>query len=120
MGDDPDEAYSQSKLDHSRQIALCVEYSESFQYITHISQFYQNHYIDHAGPSCLTHDDSLLQDPHEDVDMDQDYPAAPSPHQTPVLVKFSMGGKKSHINYLMSYMCQMQQIVSYWKHNLMI
>ena len=83
VGDDSDEAYGQSKLDRSGRIAPCVEYSESFQYITHISQVYQNHYIDHAGPSRLTHDDSLLQDPHEDVDMDQDYPAALSPHQTP-------------------------------------
>jgi hypothetical protein len=45
MGDDPDEAYGRLGLDRSGRIAPCVEYSESFQYITHISQVYQNHYI---------------------------------------------------------------------------
>ena len=40
MEDDPDEAYGQSKLHGSRWIAPCVEHSESFQFITHISQVY--------------------------------------------------------------------------------
>jgi len=34
----------------------------SFKNISHISQVDQNIYIDHAGPSGLTHDDSLLPD----------------------------------------------------------
>jgi hypothetical protein len=34
----------------------------SFKNISHISQVDQNIYIDHEGPSGLTHDDSLLPD----------------------------------------------------------
>lgn len=45
------------------------ENSKSFQNINHISQVDQNIYVDHAGPSGLTHDDILLPDPlHEDID----------------------------------------------------
>ena len=46
--------------------------------ISHISQVDQNIYIGHAGPSGLTHEDSLSPDPHEDV-MDHDHPAQSPP-----------------------------------------
>ena len=63
MEEDLDEAYGQSG-----RIASHVEDSKSFQNICHISQVDQNMYVDHAGPSGLTHDDILLSDPlHEDI-----------------------------------------------------
>jgi hypothetical protein len=71
MEEDLDEAYGQSG-----RIASHVEDSKSFQNISHISQVDQNMYVDHAGPSGLTHmhDDFSLP---EDV-MDHCY-RAPSP-----------------------------------------
>ena len=47
--------------------------------IGHINQADQNIYIGHAGPSGLTHEDSLSPDPpHEDF-MNHDHPAQSPP-----------------------------------------
>ena len=75
MGEDLDEVYHQSRLHRSGRIARHVEHSKSFQ-ISVISWVNQNIYIDHEGPSGLTHDDSLSPDPpHEDDFMDHDHQA---------------------------------------------
>ena len=68
MGEDLDEAYGQSRIHRSGWIASHVKNSKSFQNISHISQVDRNIYVDHAGPSGLTHDNFLLPDPlHEDI-----------------------------------------------------
>jgi hypothetical protein len=61
MGEDLDEAYGRSG-----RMAPHVEHSKSLQNISDISLVDQDFYVDHAGPSGLTHDDFSLPDPLHD------------------------------------------------------